>query len=364
MSFAADGMGLRYLMISVNTPLGKREIGPGKSVFIIGEMSGNHNKNLNRAKQLIDIAVNAKVDAVKLQTYTPDTMTIDCDNDYFQVKVNKAWAGKTLYDLYKSAFTPWEWQPILKEYAERKGLLLFSTPFDETAVDFLEGMNNPLYKIASFETGDIPLLKKVGKTKKPVILSRGLTSFDDLMFAIKTLKENGTPEVAVLHCISSYPAEYDQMNLKTILDLKEKLNTPIGISDHTLGSLIPLTSVALGASIVEKHFTIKRSDGGPDAAFSLEAEELRQLVKDIRNQEKALGNIRYEIGKREKENLVFKRSIFIVKNINKGEIFTPDNIRVIRPGYGVKPRYYETILGRKSTRRLTRGNPLKMEDYQ
>jgi len=350
-------------MISINTHLGKREIGQGKPVFIIGEMSGNHNMDFNRAKKLIDVAADAKVDAVKLQTYTPDTMTINCDNEYFRVKVNEAWAGKTLYYLYKSAFTPWEWQLRLKEYAQRKGLILFSTPFDETAVDFLEGIDNPLYKIASFETGDIPLLKKVGKTKKPVIISRGLTSFDELKFAIKTLKENGTPEVAVLHCISSYPAEYDQMNLKTIIDLKEKLNMTIGISDHTLGSLIPLTSIALGASIVEKHFTLKRSDGGVDAAFSLEGEELKQLVKDIRNQEKALGKVSYEIGKREKENLIFRRSIFIVENIKKGELFTRKNIRVIRPGHGIEPKYYETVLGRKSTRSLKRGEPLKKEYY-
>ncbi|MDA3787098.1 MAG: pseudaminic acid synthase [Desulfobacula sp.] len=350
-------------MITINTNFGKREIGPGKPVFIIGEMSGNHNMDFSRAKKLIDAAADAGVDAVKLQTYTPETMTINCDKEYFQVNVNQAWAGKTLYDLYQSAYTPWEWQPKLKKYAETKGLILFSTPFDETAVDFLEGMNNQIYKIASFETGDIPLLKRVGKTKKPVIISRGLTSLDELKFAIKTLKENGTPEIAVLHCISSYPAEYDQMNLKTMIDLKEKLNMTFGISDHTLGSLIPLTSVALGASIVEKHFTLKRSDGGPDAAFSLEEDELKDLVIEIRNQEKALGKISYEVGKREKENLVFKRSIFIVENIKKGETFTENNIRIIRPGYGLEPKYYEEILGSRSTRNLNRGEPLKEEHY-
>ncbi len=351
-------------MITINTKFGKREIGEGKPVFIIAEMSGNHNMDFGRAKKLIDAAGKAKVDAVKLQTYTPDTMTINCDNEYFKVKVNDAWAGKSLYDLYKSAFTPWEWQPKLKEYAESKGLILFSTPFDGTAIDFLEGMDNQLYKIASFETGDIPFLKKVARTKKPVFISRGLTSFDDLVFAIKTLKENGTPEIAVLHCISSYPAEYDQMNLKTILDLKERLGITIGISDHTLGNLIPITSVALGASIVEKHFTLKRSDGGPDAAFSLEEEELKKLVEDIRNQEKALGKVSYDPGKREKENFVFKRSIFIVEDIKKGEKLTPKNIRVIRPGYGIEPKYYEDILGRISTRNLNRGTPLKNEHYE
>ncbi len=350
-------------MITINTNLGKREIGAGKPVFIIGEMSGNHNMDFCRAKKLIDAAANAGVDAVKLQTYTPETMTINCDKDYFQVKVNQAWVGKTLYDLYQSAYTPWEWQPKLKKYAETKGLILFSTPFDASAVDFLENMNNPVYKIASFETNDIPLLKKVGKTRKPVLISRGLTSFDDLKFAIKILKENGAAEIAVLHCISAYPAEYDQMNLKTIIDLQEKFDMPIGISDHTLGSLIPITSVALGACIVEKHFTLKRSDGGPDAAFSLEEAELKNLVVDIRNQEKALGKISYEPGKREKENLVFKRSIFIVENIEKGERFTENNIRIIRPGYGAEPRYYESILGRRSTRNLKRGEPLKDGDH-
>lgn len=351
-------------MITINTNLGKREIGQGKPVFIVAEMSGNHNMDFHRAKKLIDAAAKAKVDAVKIQTYTPDTMTIDCDDDYFQVKVNDAWAGKTLYELYQFAYTPWEWQPALKEYAEDNGLILFSTPFDETAVDFLENMDNPLYKIASFETGDIPLLKKVGKTKKPVIISNGLTSFDDLMLAIKTLKENGTPEIAVLHCISSYPAEYDQMNLNTIPDLKKKLGVPIGISDHTLGSLIPMTSIALGACIVEKHFTIKRDDGGPDAAFSLEEQELIKLVKDIRNQERALGKISYDIGDREKENLVFKRSIFVVKDIKKGETFTKSNIRVIRPGYGLEPKSYEDVLGRRAVENLKRGNPLKDGNYE
>jgi pseudaminic acid synthase len=277
--------------------------------------------------------------------------------------VNRAWAGKTLYELYASAHTPWEWQPDLKAYAEDKGLILFSTPFDETAVDFLEKMEVQLYKIASFETNDIPLLKKVGKTGKPVLISRGLTLLDDLKFAIQTLKANGTPDIAVLHCISSYPAAYDQMNLRTIPDLKEKLDLPIGISDHTLGNLIPITSVALGACIVEKHFTLKRSDGGPDAAFSLEAEELKALVRDIRDQEKALGNVSYDIGTREKENRVFKRSIFIVENMQKGEKFSRENIRIIRPGHGIEPRYYDNVLGKRSTRDLKRGEPLKEGDY-
>jgi pseudaminic acid synthase len=350
-------------MIRLKTKSGLREIGPGRPVFIVAEMSGNHNMAFDRAIKLIDAAADAKVDAVKLQTYTPDTMTIDCHTGYFRVKVNRAWAGKTLYELYASAHTPWEWQPDLKAYAEDKGLILFSTPFDETAVDFLEKMGVQLYKIASFETNDIPLLKKVGKTGKPVLISRGLTLLDDLKFAIQTLKANGTPDIAVLHCISSYPAAYDQMNLRTIPDLWGKLDLPIGISDHTLGNLIPITSVALGACIVEKHFTLKRSDGGPDAAFSLEADELKTLVRDIRDQEKALGNVSYDIGTREKENRVFKRSIFIVENMQKGEKFSRENIRIIRPGHGIEPKHYEEVLGKRSTRDLKRGEPLKEGDY-
>lgn len=347
--------------IIINTPKGERKLGPGQPAFIIAEMSGNHNGDINRAYSIIDAAVEAGVDAVKLQTYTPDTMTINCDNDYFQVKVNKDWSGKTLYELYGEAYTPWDWQPKLKQYAESKGLLLFSTPFDESAVDFLEDMNVVLYKIASFETGDVELLQKVGSTKKPVIISRGLTPLDEIDNAIKILKSAGSPQVAVLHCVSSYPATLEQMNLATIPDISKRFNVISGLSDHSLdelGMVAPLTAVALGASIIEKHFTLNRADGGPDASFSLEPKEMKAMVLSVRAAEKAIGAPNYDIGKKEKENLVFRRSIFIVSDLKKGDVLDRKNIRVIRPGYGLHPRYLNQVLGKKINQDVVRGTPL------
>jgi pseudaminic acid synthase len=349
--------------MQIKTPNGIRKIGSGEPVFIIAEMSGNHNQDFERAKKLIDVAAEAKVDAIKLQTYKPDTITINCDKEDFQVKINDVWKNKTLYELYGWAYTPWDWQPKLKQYAESKGLIFFSSPFDETAVDFLEEMNVPLYKIASFETNHIPLLKKIAQTKKPVILSRGLTNFLEIKEAIKTLKDNGCDSIAILHCVSSYPASFEQMNLKTIQDISEKFNVLSGLSDHSLGNIAVLGAVALGASIVEKHFTLARSDGGPDAEFSLEKDELIKLVQDIRDLEKSMGKVNYEIGDKEKENKVFKRSIYVVKDIKKGEKFTKENVRVIRPGYGLHPRYYEEILGKSANQNIERGIAFKEGFY-
>jgi pseudaminic acid synthase len=347
--------------IKIKTKNGIRKIGGDNPVFIIAEMSGNHNQSFERAKELVDVAAEAGVDAIKLQTYTADTLTIDCDKDDFQVKVNKAWKGKTLYNLYEWAHTPWEWQPKLKKYAESKGLIFFSTPFDETAVDFLEKMKVSLYKIASFENNHIPLLKKIAQTKKPIIMSRGMTTLDEIEEALETLREAGNSELALLHCVSSYPAKYEQMNLNTIPDIQKRFDVIPGLSDHTVGTETSIAAVALGAKIIEKHFTLSRKDGGPDAAFSLEKEELKSLVKTIRNIEKSLGTPSYEIGKKESENRVFKRSIYAVKDIKKGEKFTEENIRVIRPGYGMHPRYYEEIIGRKTTKNLKMGISLKAD---
>lgn len=344
--------------ITIQTAKGERKIGPGQPVFIIAEMSGNHNQDINRAYKIIDAAAEAGVDAVKLQTYTADTMTIDCDNDYFQVKVNDAWKGQTLYSLYKKAYTPWEWQSKLKKYGESKGLVVFSTPFDNTAVDFLEKMEVVLYKVASFEAVDIPLLKKIGQTKKPVLMSRGMASQEEIELAIKTLKENGAPQVAVLHCVSSYPAVPEQMNLATIPDIAKKYDVISGLSDHTIGATASIAGVALGASIIEKHFTLRRSDGGPDAGFSLEPEELKQLVNSIRETEKAIGNPAYSIGKKESENQVFRRSLIAVKDIKKGEKFTSENVRSIRPGHGLAPKFYDEIIGKNAAVDIERGVPL------
>jgi pseudaminic acid synthase len=350
--------------IEIMTPKGLRKIGPGQPVFIVAEMSGNHNQDIKRAYKIIDAAAAAGVDAVKLQTYTPDTITIDCDKEYFKIKVNDAWRGRTLYSLYQQAYTPWEWQGELKAYGEAKGLVVFSTPFDETAVDFLEGLNVVLYKVASFEVGDLELLAKIGQTKKPVIMSRGMASIEEIDEALKTLKANGAPVVAVLHCVSSYPAVAEQMNLATIPDIRQRFDCVAGLSDHTLGAVTALTSVALGAAIIEKHFTLKRADGGPDAAFSLEPQEMKELVAAVRQAEKAIGQPTYGAGIGERESKLHRRSLFIVKNIKAGELLTRDNIRSIRPGYGLPPKFISQVLGKKAKYDLARGEPLKAIDYE
>jgi len=346
---------------TIENGTGRRRIGPGNSTFIIAEMSGNHNQSFERATSLVDAAAAAGVDAIKLQTYTADTLTIDCDNEYFQVGVNEAWAGKTLYELYGEAFTPWDWQPKLKEYAESKGLVFFSTPFDVTAVDFLEEMEMPLYKVASFETGDLPLLRRIGATQKPVIISRGLTSAEDLQLALQTLSDAGCPQVAVLHCVSSYPASATQMNLSTIPEIAERFGVVAGLSDHTLGLVVPIAAVSLGASIIEKHFTLARADGGPDAAFSLEPQELAEMVAAVRQTELAAGVPTFEIGDKESENIVFRKSIFVVEAIKEGEPFTADKIRIIRPGFGLAPKHYDSVIGQTATQDIERGTPLSWE---
>lgn len=344
--------------IIINTPKGERKIGPGYPTFIIAEMSGNHNQNINRAFKIIDAAIEAGVDAVKMQTYTADTLTIDCDNEYFKVKVNDSWKGQTLYSLYKQAYTPWEWQKQLKEYGESKGVLVFSSPFDETAVDFLESLNVPIYKVASFEIIDLELLKKIGSTRKPVIISRGMASLEEIGQAISTLKEAGAPQVAVLHCVSSYPATAEQMNLTTVPDIAKKFDVVSGLSDHSPGIIAALTSVALGASIIEKHFTLARDEGGPDSAFSLEPLEMKQMVDSIREVELAKGEPTYISGTKEAENIVFRRSLFVVKDIKNGEAFTKDNVRCIRPGYGLAPKYLPEVLGKAAKGDIVRGTPL------
>lgn len=344
--------------IVIKNPKGKRIIGPGQPTFIIAEMSGNHNQDIKKAYKIIDAAATAGADAIKLQTYTADTITIDCDNKYFQVKVNKDWKGQTLYQLYQKAYTPWEWQPKLKKYAEQKGLIFFSTPFDNTAVDFLAKMKVPLYKVASFEVVDIPLLKKIGQTKKPVIMSRGMATKEELKLAIKTLKDNGTPEMAILHCVSSYPAKAEEMNLATIPDLVKKIKVVAGLSDHSLGIAASVASVALGASIIEKHITLSRAKGGPDAAFSLEPKEFKELVKAVREVEQAIGQPSYMSGKKEKKSIVFRKSLFVVKNIKTGEKLSAENIRSIRPGHGLASKYYGEVIGKTASQDIERGTPL------
>lgn len=347
--------------ITIKTPKGERKIGPGEPIFIVAEMSGNHNQSFDRALAIIDAAAEAGVDAIKMQTYTPDTITIDCDNDYFKVKIENSWHGQTLYSLYQQAYTPWDWQAKLKEYGEKKGLAVFSTPFDETAVDFLEKIGVNLYKVASYEIVDLPLLKKIGSTKKPVMLARGMASIAEIELAIKTLREAGSGEIVVLQCISNYPAKPSDMNLRTIPDIMERFGVISGLSDHSLGITAAVTSVALGASVIEKHFTLSRADGGPDASFSLEPKEMKELVVSVRDAEQALGKPNYEQGAEEKIGSNYRRSLFVVEDIKKGEKFTNKNIRCIRPAYGLEPKYLGDILGKEANTDLKRGTPLKKE---
>lgn len=345
-----------------NFKIANKVIGQGKPTYIVAELSGNHNQSYGRAVKIVEAACRAGVDAIKLQTYTPDTLTINCDNRWFQVKgTNKEWMGQTLYGLYRSAYTPWEWQPKLKKVADKYGVALFSSPFDETAVDFLEKMEVPAYKVASFEIGDLELLKKIGSTKRPVIMSRGMANIKEIRLAIETLKKNGTRDIVLLHCISSYPASPEEMNISTIPALERRLGVLTGFSDHTLGIDIAIAAVSLGAKLIEKHVTMKRSDGGPDAAFSLEPHELEELVKSVRRVEKSIGMPRFGACKRESTNLVFRRSLFAVEDIKNDEVFTNKNIRSIRPGYGLQPKFLRKILGKRAKRSIKRGTPLSWE---
>ena len=344
--------------------INKKTIGAGNPVYIIAELSANHNQDYNQAVELIKAAKDVGADAVKIQTYTPDTITIDCQTEYFHIWKGTLWEGKNLYDLYGEAYTPWEWQPKLKQIAESLGLDLFSTPFDETAVRFLEDMNVPAYKIASFEIVDLPLIQEVARCNKPVIMSTGMASYDEICDAVSAVREEGNDQIALLKCTSAYPAPAREANLLTIRDLHEKFDVPVGLSDHTLGTGVPVTAVALGASIIEKHFTLSRAIPGPDSAFSLEPAEFRQMVDAIREAESAVGTVTYEVTDQEKASRVFRRSLFVVKDMQTGEQFTRENIRSIRPGYGLPPKYLGEIIGRKAKQVLKRGTPLSWDHIE
>lgn len=328
-----------------------------KSTYIIAELSANHNGSLERAETLIRAASDAGADAVKLQTYTADTLTIPCANKYFRIK-GTLWEGKTLYELYQEAAMPWEWQPRLKALANDLGMDCFSTPFDATAVDFLESMGVPCHKVASFEVVDIPLLKKIASTGKPVIMSTGMASLAEIGEAVTTLRENGTRELALLKCTSAYPASPEEANLRTIPHLAQAFNCIAGLSDHTLGSAVAIGAVTVGARIIEKHFTLARADGGPDSAFSMEPQEFKQMVQDIRIAEKALGTVCYELTPEQENSIIFRRSLFVVKDITIGDVFTEENVRSIRPGYGLHPRYYQLILNKRPRCNIPAGTPL------
>jgi len=337
--------------------IGKRKIGPGHPTFIVAEISGNHNQSYKKALKIIDSAISAGVDAIKMQTYTADTITINSDKKWFQI-TEGPWKGQNLYNLYKKAFTPWKWQKKLKEHVEKKGVIFFSSPFDETSVNFLQSLKVQVYKVASFEIVDIGLLEKIGKTKKPVIISRGMASLDEIKLAVKTLYKNGTSQIAILHCVSDYPADPKDMNLTTIQDLAKIFKVVAGLSDHSLGITTSIAAVALGASIIEKHITLNRSEGGPDAAFSLEPKELKDLVRAIREVEQSFGKPTYIISKNEVKNRTFRRSLFVVKNIKKGEKLTKINIRSIRPGYGLATKYFDSVIGKVALKDVEKGTPL------
>ena len=328
------------------------------SVYVIAEMSANHNGSIETAKKIIHAIKETGADCVKVQTYTADTITMDCRNEYFLLN-GGTWDGQNLYDLYKKAYMPWEWQGELKKEAESIGLDFFSTPFDPTSVDFLESIDIPFYKIASFEVVDIPLIKKVAATGKPIIMSVGMASLAEIDEAVRVIKGYGN-DLALLKCSSAYPAVPEKMNLKTIQHLQDTFKVPVGLSDHSMGSVSAVTAVALGARIIEKHFCLSRDFGGPDSSFSMEPDEFKQMVEDVQMAAKAVGDVAYQVSDEEKSNYAVRKSIFVSKDIKKGEILTPDNIRVIRPGYGMSPKFYEEVLGRRASRDLAFGEPLDM----
>lgn len=340
----------------------QRDIGAGHPPYVIAELSANHGQDFDQACAIVRAAHDAGADAVKLQTYTPDTITIDCDRPDFQIGRGTIWAGKNLYKLYGEAFTPWEWQPKLKELAGSLGLHCFSTPFDDTAVDFLEAMQVPAYKIASFENVDIPLIRRVARTGKPVIVSTGMATADEIRDAVEAVRGEGNGQVALLKCTSAYPAPPEDMNLATIPDLARRFDVPVGLSDHTLGIATPVAAVALGACIIEKHLTLSRATPGPDSAFSLEPHEFKAMVAAVREAQRAVGRVSYEVTEREQASRVFRRSLYVVRDIKAGERFTRDNVRSIRPGHGLPPVMIDRVLGRVATRDLARGTPLALED--
>jgi pseudaminic acid synthase len=331
--------------------------------YIIAELSANHNGSIERAFESIKAAKEAGVDAVKIQTYTADTMTIDCDRKEFQI-TGGLWDGYSLYDLYKEAQTPYEWHKPLFDYAKEIGITIFSTPFDETAVDLLEELEAPAYKIASFEMTDLPLVKYVAQTKKPMIISTGMANLEEITEVVKVAKENGCTDLILLHCISSYPASAEQSNLKTIPDLAERFGVITGLSDHTMGTTVATTSVALGACVIEKHFTLSRAEKGPDSEFSLEPQELKQLCIDTKIAWQSLGQAGYARKEAEKDNVKFRRSIYTVKDIKKGDKLTKENIKRIRPGFGLAPKYYEKILSKVAKFDIVRGMPISFDLIQ
>lgn len=335
-----------------------RKIGEGHPALLVAEMSANHNMDYARAVEIIHQAKAAGADAVKIQTYTADTITIDSDKPWFQITQGTLWDGTTLHRLYEKAYTPWEWQPKLKEEAEKAGLLFFSAPFDHSAVDFLEEMEVPCYKIASFELNDIPMIHKIAKLGKPILMATGVACEKDIRLALETCRKEGNDQVILLKCTSAYPAPFDAVNLKMIPAMAKSYGCLTGLSDHTMGYQVALGAAALHACVIEKHLTLKREDGGADAAFSMEPAEFRAMCEGVRIVEQALGRETYELSEKQRREREHSRSLFVTKDIRAGEYFTPENMRSIRPGFGLHTKYFEEILGKRAAQDLEMGTPM------
>ena len=348
--------------IKAEIKIGERRIGTGNPTYVIAEVSANHHHKFDEAVKIIRAAKDAGCDAVKLQTYTADTITIACDRPEFRIE-GTIWEGRNLHDLYGEAYTPWDWQPRLKQVANDLGLDLFSSPFDATAVDFLETMNVPAYKLASFELVDIPLIQKMAHTGKPVIMSTGMATLEEIGEAVAAGRQAGAKEIALLKCTSAYPAPAEEMNLRTIPELARQFGVPVGLSDHTIGTAVPVAAVAMGACIIEKHITLSRSEPGPDSAFSLEPHEFKEMVDAVRVAEKALGEVCFGLGEKESSSRIFRRSLFMVKDVKRGEILTAESVRSIRPGHGLHTRHLPEVLGQRAVRDIERGTPLDWDMF-
>ena len=341
-----------------------RPIGPGRPVYVVAEISANHNHDFEKAVNIVKAANEAGADAIKLQTYTADTITIDARQDHFRVGGGTLWDGKTLYDLYREAYTPWEWQPKLKRVANDLGMDLFASAFDATSVDFLDQIGVPAHKVTSFELVDIPLIQKMAATGKPLILSTGMATAEEIEEAVVAARKAGARQIALLKCTSSYPAKPEAMNLRTIPELMRRFEVPVGLSDHTMDVAAPVVAVALGACIIEKHLTLSRNTPGPDSAFSLEPAEFKAMVRAVRTAEKALGEVYFGLGASEEKSRAFRRSLFVTADVRQGEAFTDRNVRSIRPGHGLHTRHLPEVLGRRATRDIERGTPLSWELVQ
>ncbi len=341
--------------------IGRREIGPGQPVYVVAEMSANHDRSFDNAVSIVRAAKEAGADAVKLQTYTADTITIASDREEFRIAAGTIWDGRNLHDLYGEAYTPWEWHPKLKRVTEDLGMDLFSTAFDPTAVDFLEELGVPVHKVASFELVDIPLIQRMARTGKPLIMSTGMATVEEIDEALQAARDAGATQIALLKCTSAYPAPPEEMNLRTIPEMIRRFVTPVGLSDHTMGIAAPAAAVALGACIIEKHLTLSRSMPGPDSAFSLEPHEFKSMVEAVRTAEKALGEIHFGVSAKEEASRAFRRSLFVVQDVMEGGVFTASNVRSIRPGNGLHPRHLAEVLGKRAAREIKRGTPLSWQ---